>query len=143
MTRNYKNFYRLLKILSDTCGISGEDLKNDLISSVTLNRTTHLGAMDDMEYSLMIGAMEAEIKDGKNKTGDLWRKRVMGSIGGWIRIANVEVEGNEAVFIKKLACRAAGDGIKDFNKIPVNKLRAIYYEFLNKQKIAKNVSKIN
>jgi hypothetical protein len=140
VTRNYKMFYRLLKLLSETgnAGTSADDLKEDLVSEFTGARTTHLSEMYATEYSLMVGAMEAQIAESKDAVGDIWRKRVMGSIGAWLRSTSTEV-GDEAKAIKGIACKAAG-GITDFNKIPVNKLRAIYYEFLEKQKVAKRTA---
>jgi hypothetical protein len=58
---------------------------------------------------------------------DRWRKRVMAAIGAWLRSLN---KSTNADVIKAIACRASG--CDRFNKIPVSKLRAIYYEFVRK-----------
>jgi hypothetical protein len=143
MKHNHREFYRLLEALSKTAGVPKADLKTDLVNEFTDKRTEHLHEMDDIEFSLMMGAMAAQIEENKDKTGDIWRKRVMASIGGWLNMTSPEQEAqNRAALIKGIACKSAGGGIKDFNKIPVSKLRAIYYEFLEKQKIKKNVSKL-
>ena len=60
-----------------------------------------------------------------------WRKRVMAAVGAWLRQMNKD-EGSEV--IKAIVCRATG--YKSFNRIPVSRLRAVYYEFLNKGKTA-------
>lgn len=68
---------------------------------------------------------------------DMWRKRVMASIGGWLKLQNIEGTGD---MIKGIACRASGND--NFNKITVPRLRDIYYEFLSKQKIAKSANAV-
>ncbi len=68
---------------------------------------------------------------------DKWRKRVMGSIGGWLSITS-QAQGGEK--IKGIACRAAG--YKVFNEIPKDRLINVYYSFLNKQKDFKRVDGI-
>lgn len=68
---------------------------------------------------------------------DRWRKRLIASIGGWMRLSGKE-GGIEA--IKAVACRAAGKG--DFNAIPKGQLVSLYNAFLQKQKDVKNVNTI-
>lgn len=65
---------------------------------------------------------------------DKWRKRVMGAIGGWLRIMSV---GQTAEKIKSIACRATNHD--SFNAIPKERLINIYYAFLKKQKDFKAV----
>jgi len=73
---------------------------------------------------------------------DRWRKRVMAAIGGYLS-GNREgfSSGGQAAVIKAVACRAAG--CTDFNRIPLGTLRAIYYEFRNKQKVRARVEVID
>jgi hypothetical protein len=68
---------------------------------------------------------------------DRWRKRVMGVIGGWLRIMSVE---QTAEKIKGIACRATNAA--NFNAIPKERLINIYYAFLKKQKDFKAVDGI-
>lgn len=75
------------------------------------------------------------MKKSTSNNQDLWRKRVMAAIGGWL--TNMKTE-HSATLIKSIACRAAG--VDDFNKIPLSKLRAVYYEFVNRQNVAANSS---
>jgi hypothetical protein len=63
---------------------------------------------------------------------DTWRKRVMASISGWLRLCKTT---HTPKTIKAIACRAAQR--EAFNDITLSELRAIYAEFLNKQKVAK------
>jgi len=68
---------------------------------------------------------------------DRWRKRVMASIGGYLKTKGKE---HNIEIIKAIACRAAG--FKSFNAIPKQQLIAVYYAFSNKQKVQKNVDDI-
>lgn len=68
---------------------------------------------------------------------DKWRKRVMGAIGGWLRIMSVE---QTAEKIKSIACRATNHDT--FNAIPKERLVNVYYAFLKKQKDFKAVGGI-
>jgi len=68
---------------------------------------------------------------------DRWRKRLMASIGGWLRLTS-QPQGIEK--IKGIACRATGH--KAFNEIPKDRLISIYYSFLQKQHDFKRVDGI-
>lgn len=63
-----------------------------------------------------------------------WRRRVMAVIGAYLRRINYT---ENADTIKAVACRAAG--YDDFNRIPVSRLRSVYYEFLRRNKTADGV----
>lgn len=68
---------------------------------------------------------------------DQWRKRVIASIGAYLRILNKD----ESIdYIKSIACQASGS--KNFNKIPLANLRSIYYEFKKKCEINGTVNRI-
>jgi hypothetical protein len=68
---------------------------------------------------------------------DKLRKQVMASIGGWLKTINRD---SNAQTIKAIACRATGH--QRFNDIPAERLRNVYYIFLNKQKDFKTIDKI-
>lgn len=70
-----------------------------------------------------------------DNVGDLWRKRVIASIGAWLRVLN---KTENAEMIKAVACRASG--YENFNKIPVSRLRDLYYGFSRKAKTAKQTN---
>jgi 5-methylcytosine-specific restriction endonuclease McrBC GTP-binding regulatory subunit McrB len=59
---------------------------------------------------------------------DAHRKRLMASIGGWLRAMNVSSNGAK---IKAIACRAAKRD--NFNDIPMEQLRSLYAAFNKKQ----------
>lgn len=71
------------------------------------------------------------------KKFDTWRKRAMASIGGWLKQTGQE---SSAVKIKAIACRITGHD--SYNAIPVDRLRNVYYLFLNKQKDFKAVEQL-
>ncbi|MEN6423552.1 MAG: hypothetical protein ABFD76_16560 [Smithella sp.] len=60
---------------------------------------------------------------------DLWRKRVMAAIGGWMRVINKD---SSSAMIKGIACRASG--YEKFNEIPRERLINLYHAFTKKQK---------
>jgi hypothetical protein len=68
---------------------------------------------------------------------NMWRKRVFASIGAWLRKLNIT---ESPQLIKSIACRASSHD--DFNKIPVNQLRKVYYEFVRQAKISEAVNAI-
>jgi hypothetical protein len=135
MTRNYRKFYALLKQLP------GAD-KEDLVMQFTSNRTSHLSEMTDFEFQTMLPCMQGYIEAGQRfdriSSDDTWRKRVMASIGGWLRACGTT---HAAETIKAIACRAAQR--KEFNEITLSELRAIYAEFNNKQKVAKRTKNLH
>jgi GH18 family chitinase len=68
---------------------------------------------------------------------DKLRKQVMASIGGWLKTINQD---SDAQRIKAIACKATG--YRRFNDVPAERLRNIYYTFLNKQKDFTAVNKL-
>lgn len=68
---------------------------------------------------------------------DAWRKRVIASIGGWLKVMSVESNIDK---IKAIACRASA--YNSFNEIPQERLNNLYYAFLKKQKDFKRVDSI-
>ena len=67
---------------------------------------------------------------------DRWRKRLIAAIGAWLRAMNKEENIN---LIKAIACRASGDENKQFNAIPLERVRSLYYAFSKKTKDLKTV----
>jgi len=68
---------------------------------------------------------------------DVWRKRLIASIGGWLsamsRPENIKI-------IKAIACRAAQ--ADTFNNIPLERLRSLYSAFNKKKKDLAMVEKL-
>lgn len=68
---------------------------------------------------------------------NLWRKRLMAAVGGWLKMLNKDANSAQ---IKAIACRAAA--CKSFNAIPKERVINLYHAFLNKQKDYKRVQLI-
>ncbi|PKQ69362.1 hypothetical protein BZG01_00040 [Labilibaculum manganireducens] len=98
------------------------DEKSLLVSSFNVTSSADLSS-EQLKYILRILEKDA------NPEGDQWRKRVIASVGAWLRNCSID---HDIDTIKSIACKASG--YSRFNQIPVSRLRSIYYEFLNKQK---------
>lgn len=64
----------------------------------------------------------------KVKQADYWRKRVLSACGRYIKALNNENHNNPN-YVKAVICRSAKVKAEDFNRIPVNKLQALYNSF--------------
>lgn len=67
--------------------------------------------------------------DSLTGEADKWRKRVLAAIFGWCKTANIDAD---TAYVKAIACRATGYTI--FNKIPVSRLRDLYYGWIKKSR---------
>lgn len=63
----------------------------------------------------------------KVKEGDYWRKRCLYACGKYVEALGKDK--NNANYIKAIICRSAKVKAEDFNRIPVNKLQALYNSF--------------
>ncbi|MDR2887682.1 MAG: hypothetical protein LBV26_06770 [Bacteroidales bacterium] len=135
MTRNYRKFYALLKRLP------GAD-KESFVMQFTDNRTDSLHAMHNSEFQTMLAIMEGRtetVQSPKSAECDVWRKRLMAAIGGWLRAMNRQ---QNAGIIKAIACQAAKVDKRQFNSIPLERLRSLYNAFLKASKDMKAVEKL-
>jgi hypothetical protein len=82
-----------------------------------------IGELNNQQLIELIGRL--------NGDANQWRRRVMAAIGAYLRHINYP---ENVQTIKAVACRAAG--YDDFNRIPVSRLRAVYYEFVRRNKTA-------
>lgn len=110
--------------LASKLGLGKED-KAAIMESYGVESSLDLSVQ---ELTELCGQLE---KDNTPKAPvlDKLRKRVMASIGGWLKTVHQE---GDAQRIKAIACRATGH--RRFNDIPAERLRNIYHTFLNKQK---------
>jgi hypothetical protein len=85
----------------------------------------------DLSAAQLIQACNAldQILNPKLAELDKHRKRLMASIGGWLRAMGVSFGGTK---IKAIACRASQRD--NFNDIPLEQLRSLYAAFNKKQK---------
>jgi hypothetical protein len=111
----------LIKKFHTVCSVNGvkDDQKKMIVGSY------HVSSSKDLTEAQLNQLIRQITNDGQNQ----WRKRVMAAIGNFLRLVN-KTENLDV--IKAIACRASG--YNDFNKIPVGRLRDIYYEFVRKNK---------
>lgn len=126
----------LLKKYHSLCfrlGMSADD-KLALLSGYGVGSSVDLSNAELTEICDRLNEM-ANPEDAKL---DRMRKRVIASIGGWLRMIG---KGNEGTaYIKGVACQAAK--VDNFNKIPLERLTTIYNMFLRKQRDAKSVNEV-
>ena len=121
-----KKFHTLLA----KAGID-ENGKIGLLWSYGVSSSTELDIADLVDICERVEAMTS--KDN----ADIWRKRLIASIDGYLKITNQE---RNIDIIKAIAVRASG--FESFNKIPVSRLRNLYYAFNDKQKDMKTVNNL-
>ena len=118
----------LLKKFHTLLGKSGGDVKvkkEAILESFGVESSRDLDAHDLLE---VCAALELEINPALAKSDKL-RKRLIASIGGWLKALGRE---ESMELIKGIACRAAG--VKEFNRITDERLQSLYYAFNRKQK---------
>lgn len=104
--------------------VSDED-RAQLICSWTKGRTTSARELTPKEMQDIVD----KLQNAEQSNPDVWRKRVMAAIYGFLSKMNKEATPE---LVKGIACRAAK--IEDFNKIPVQRLVSLYTAFTNMQK---------
>lgn len=122
---------QLMTILSYN-KISDEE-RAQLVSGFTQGRTTSARELTPSEISEIVVAFQKVTNDSDDK----WRKSLIASIYGFLSKMNKK---GSMELVKGIACRAAG--VRDFNKIPKQRLISLYYAFTNAQKdlnFAKNM----
>jgi GH18 family chitinase len=115
-----KKFHTLL----NKAGL-GTDEKQVILSQYGVESSRDLSVTELVEICERLD-INATLEQTEN---DRWRKRVIAAIGGWLRMLS---KNENAHVIKGIACRATGH--RNFNDIPVDRLRNIYYAFQKKQR---------
>ena len=126
---------RILRRFHTLCGKLGmtQDEKSALIASYGVQSSADIDTHDLID---LCGTLSRNL-DGEYARLDRLRKQAMASIGGWLRGCGME---SSAGIIKGIACRATG--YASFNRIPAERLRNLYYTFLNKQKEAREAEAV-
>jgi len=125
----------LLKKFHTLCSKNGlsQDQKTAMVSSFGVESSRDLNVMQlQRACDTLCNIVKTETSDL-----DIWRKRVMASVGAWLRLI---AQPQSAPIIKAIACRVTKH--EDFNDIPKERLVNIYYLFLQKQKDFKAVDGI-
>lgn len=125
----------LLKKFHTLCGKAGmnQDDKDAILASYGATSSKELDYIQLMEICTRLEKQA----DPKLNQLDENRKRLMASVGGWLRLMGVP---SNASKIKAIACRAAQRA--DFNEIPLEQLRSLYAAFNKKQRDLKQVEQM-
>jgi len=126
-TTDNRNLIARLHMLAKQVGMSDDDYRDYLYNNYHVTTSTLLS---NAQLEEACNCLQKIIGNEANA----WRRRVMAAIGAYLR--KLHLTENEH-YIKAIACRAAG--YSKFNDIPVSRLRAIYYEFVRRNKIAEQV----
>lgn len=132
MDKQQKWLLRQFHTLCSRLGMTEEE-KRALIGGYGVESSKDI---DNHDLMNLCHTLELQLNKGA-KEADALRKRVIASIGGWLRLTG---KPHNIDTIKGIACRASG--YSDFNKIPVERLRNLYNCFLKKQKDMDAVERI-
>lgn len=124
MDKQQKWLLRQFHTLCTRLGMTEEE-KRALIEGYGVESSKDI---DNHDLMNLCHTLELQLNKGA-KEADRLRKRVIASIGGWLRLTGKQ---HTIDTIKSIACRATG--YSDFNKIPNERLRNLYNTFRNKQK---------
>jgi hypothetical protein len=127
-----KELRKKLHVLKTQAGMHDDEYRC-LLSSYGVESSVDLNAHQLID---MINFLEKQTNKSYAEL-DTWRKRVIASIGGYLKGQGIDGNIN---MIKGIACRASGS--KSFNSISKQGLINIYYAFKNKQKMQENIEKI-
>lgn len=116
------NKTKLIRMYHTVCEVSGtnKDMQMRIKKSYGVE---HINELDEDTIKKIINEI--------SRIPNMWRRRVIASIGGWLRITGKE---ENIKIISAIACRATQHD--EFNEIPVSRLRDLYNEFLQKQKVS-------
>ena len=118
----------LLRKFHTLCGRLGmtEAEKRAIVESYGVESSVDIDTHDLID---ICAALSSRFDGGSKEKLDKLRKRVMASIGGYLRKIGKE---SNSDLIKSIACRSTG--YDAFNNIPASRLQNIYCLFLKKQK---------
>lgn len=126
---------KLYHSLCSTLGI-GEEERLALLGSYGVTSSRDMSDEDLSDLCNRLGAMLPGRKQDAEM--DRLRKRLIASIGAWLRyegrVSNIDL-------IKAIACRATGH--ETFNKIPKERLRNLTWAFNQKRKDAEAANKMS
>ncbi|MDH8700848.1 hypothetical protein M2138_000182 [Dysgonomonadaceae bacterium PH5-43] len=127
LTFEEKQIKGLIKKFHTLLGLTGggEKAKEAILSSYSVTSSRDLSAAQLIEAC---NALDKELNP-KLAELDQHRKRLIASIGAWLRAMNVQENIGK---IKSIACRAAKRD--EFNEIPLEQLRSLYSAFNKKKK---------
>lgn len=128
----HKGILRKFHTLCTKLAMTDEE-KRAIIESYGVTSSKELDTHDLID---ICNALSKQLA-GDAVTMDKLRKSAMAAVGGYLRLTRQE---SNADIIKGIACRSTG--YSDFNKIPAERLRNVYYTFSNKQKDMRSIESI-
>lgn len=131
---DFRRFWAMLRQMPGYSEENREELKSELVSQYSDGLTESLTIMYRRYpdgYIQMLHRMERETGIAQHFASDarIWRKRVIAVLCGYLDSKGYEYD-NKVQAAKSTACRAAGVGTDEFNRISVTKLRDIYNTFI-------------
>lgn len=122
-----KEILRLIKkyhVMANQTGMDTEERK------AFLKEFTGKQSSKDCTYRelMEVCSVLEQMINPKVKQADYWRKRVLSACGRYIKALG-NANHNNANYVKAIICRSAKVKVEDFNRIPVNKLQALYNSF--------------
>ncbi|MDR1543812.1 MAG: hypothetical protein LBS50_05280 [Prevotellaceae bacterium] len=120
-----------------------ESAKEAILGSCGVESTKDLTLEQLKEAVLGLCKSQAAVANDKDLskceggTADLWRKRVIAAIFGYYKVENRSAT---IEMVKGTACKASG--YENFNKIPLERLKNLYFGFLKKKKDFESVQAI-
>jgi ribonuclease HIII len=142
-----KEKLKLFHTVCGQCGLTKEN-KLDLLSGYGVESSKDLDDWQVVEIvnklkssgenTRQVQVCEVKTPDTCNSVEmDIWRKRVLAAVCGWLKATGRE---QSIEYAKKIACRAVK---KDwFNRITESELRKIYNEFVRKAEIKDNTEEV-
>lgn len=122
-----KETNRLIKKYHTMIGQAGFDKeeKQDFLMQVTGKSSSK-----DCTYRelMEVCSVLEQMINPKVKLADYWRKRCLSACGRYVKALG-NANHNNANYVKAIICRSAKVKAEDFNRIPVNKLQALYNSF--------------
>ncbi len=125
-----KRLIKKFHVLLSKAGIDN-DTKAAMLMNYGVETSKDLGCEELIELCGRLQKMT-----GRDES-DVWRRRVIASIDGYLKLSGQE---RNIDVIKAIAVRASG--FDSFNSIPVSRLRNLYYAFRDKQEDIKNVNMV-
>ena len=132
MDKQHRWLIRRYHTLCTQMGMEAHE-KADILAAYNADSSLDLSVRDLQD---ICSKLECMLRPDLEKL-DMWRKRVMAAIGGWLRVISRE---SNASVIKAIACRACG--YEKFNDIPRERLINLYHAFTKKQKDFQSVHQI-
>jgi hypothetical protein len=125
-----KELIKLHHTLASKLGLS-EDNRRAILAGWGVESSTELTVQE-------LQKLCREMKEQLNDKSDKWRKRVIASIFGYMKMTGREVNID---YVKRIACRSAGN-YDNFNRIPPGKLQTVYYAFRDKQRVLERTGEL-